>query len=247
VTTDRVELYRRLPLTADADWWAKLAAHSPDGRVLYVGCGTGRLALRVAREVTELVGVDVDADMLAAFRERLLDDPTLSRRIRLVEGRAEELSLGERFGLVILPSSLLNGMPGPSARTAAVRQAARHCHPDGAVVLQVLNPYWMACEDPGARGRLEPEDGGAAVDVTIENLGFDAWEQRQRARIVYRFADGARLVDELDAVALYPRELRALAHQAGLEIVDTWGPEPGASELGLGGGTWHLVCRLRRT
>lgn len=246
MSDDRVRLYRRLPPTADSEWWAKLAAHSPDGRVLYVGCGTGRLAVGMAREATEVVAVDSDARMLAAFRERL-DGTALADRIRLVEARAEELSLGERFGLVVLPSSLLNGITDPGARASALRQAARHCAPEGAVVLQVLNPFWMACDDPTAAGRLEPTDGGPAVDVTIEHLGFDAWEQRQRARIVYRFADGEELVDEVDAVALYPRELRALVHQAGLEITDTYGAEPGASELGRHGGSWHLVARSRRS
>lgn len=245
MSDDRVRLYRRLPATADTEWWAKLAGHSPDGRVLYVGCGTGRLAVGMAREASEVVAVDSDPAMLAAFRERLAGEP-VADRVRLVEARAEELSLGERFGLVVLPSSLLNGIDDPAARTSAVRQAARHCHPDGAVVLQVLNPYWMACDDPSAAGRLEPADGSAGVDVTISSLGFDAWEQRQRARIVYRFADGEELVDELDAVALYPRELRALVHQAGLEVTDTYGAEPGASELGRHGGTWHLVARPRR-
>ena len=245
MNSDRVRLYRRRPPTADAEWWAKLAGHAPDGRVLYVGCGTGRLALSMAREATEVVAVDADAGMLAAFRERLVDHP-LADRVRLVEARAEELSLGDRFGLVVLPSSLLNGIDDPAARTSAVRQAARHCHPDGAVVLQVLNPYWMACDDPTASGRLQPSDGSGAIQVTIEQLGFDAWEQRQRARITYRFPDGERLVDELDAVALYPRELRALVHQAGLEVTDTYGADPGVSELGRDGGTWHLVARPRR-
>ncbi len=104
-----VRLYRRLPETPDADWWAGLAGGSPDGRVLYVGCGTGRLALPVARKATALVGVDHDAAMLAAFRERLDREPDLAERIRLVEADASTLNLGDRFGLVVLPSNLLNG------------------------------------------------------------------------------------------------------------------------------------------
>lgn len=245
MTDDRLRLYRRLPVTGEAHWWSEKAARSPDGRVLYVGCGTGRLAAVLGEVVTELVGVDVDPGMLRAFRARLDDEPRLAERIRLVESPAEELELGERFGLVILPSNLLNGIVDPAARTAAVRRAAGHCSPDGQVVLQVLNPYWMACEDPSSHGRLDPRDGGAPIEVTIDHLGFDAWEQRQRARILYRFHDGEELVDEVDAVALYPRELRALAYQAGLEILETFGADPGHSELSVSGGSWHLVCRPR--
>lgn len=243
--TDRKRLYERLPATEDVAWWRQLVTGSVDGRVLYVGCGTGRLGVPLAQVATELVGVDHDPDMLRAFAGRV-EEEGLSDRVRLVDSGAAELDLGEdRFGLVILPSSLLNGIVDPAERTAAARAAAAHCHPDGQVVLQVLNPYWMACEDPSSRGRITPADGQPPIDVAIRMVGYDAWEQRQQARITYRFADGEELVDEIDAVALYPRELRALAFQAGLEVVDRWGAEPGRDPVSTSGGSWHLVCRPR--
>lgn len=156
MSDDRVDLYSRLPVTEDVDWWRGLAFDSPDGRVLYVGCGTGRLGAPLAEVCDELVGVDHDGGMLAAFHQRVEGDPDLAGRVRLVEADAVDLDLGESFGLVIIPSNLLNGIVDPTRRTAAARAAARHCAPDGRVVLQVLNPYWMACEDPSSRGRIQP-------------------------------------------------------------------------------------------
>lgn len=240
--SDRVDLYSRLPATEDLDWWRDLAFRSPDGRVLYVGCGTGRLGAPLAEVCDEMVGVDNDPEMLAAFQRRIEGDPDLAGRVRLVEADAAELDLGETFGLVILPSNLLNGITDPGERTEVARAAARHCRADGRVVLQVLNPYWMACQDPSARGRIQPSDGSPAIDVAIRMLGFDAWEQRQRATITYRFADGTELADDVDAVALYPRELRALAFQAGLRVDERWGSRPGKDDVTTEGGSWHLVC-----
>lgn len=243
---DQLRLYERLPATEDVTWWQDLGSRARGGRVLYVGCGTGRLAIPIAEVCQELVAVDRDPDMLAAFRARI-DGSAVAERIRLVQGEAAELDVDGDFGLVVLPSSLLNGIHDPAERTAAARAAAARCRPDGHVVLQVLNPYWMACDDPSARGRITAADGGQPIDVAIRMIGFDAWEQRQQARITYRFTDGEELVDEIDAVALYPRELRALAFQAGLEVVERWGAVPGQDDLGVGGGSWHLVCRRRGT
>lgn len=241
---EQLRLYERLPATEDVAWWRDRAASAPGGRVLYVGSGTGRLAIPIAEVSTELVAVDRDPDMLSAFAARIQGTP-LAARIELVRAEAAELDLPGSFGLVVLPSSLLNGIHDPAERTAAARAAAGLCRPDGHVVLQVLNPYWMACDDPSARGRITGADGGEPVDVAIRMVGFDAWEQRQQARITYRFADGEELVDEIDAIALYPRELRALAFQAGLDVVERWGALPGQDELGVSGGSWHLVCRPR--
>lgn len=240
----RSELYERLPATDDVTWWRERAAAAPGRRVLYVGCGTGRLAIPIAEVCDELVAVDRDPEMLRTFAARI-EGTELADRIELVESEAAELRVDGRFGLVVLPSSLLNGIHDPAERTAATRAAASSCGPDGRVVLQVLNPYWMAGDDRSARGRISAAEGGESIDVAIRMLGFDAWEQRQQASITYRFADGEELVDEIDAIALYPRELRALAFQAGLDIVERWGAVPGRDELALTGGSWHLVCRPR--
>lgn len=238
-----VELYRRLPVTTTDAWWVSRAAASSDGRVLYLGCGTGRLALPIAEACELLVGVDVDRGMLEAFAERLAGP--LRDRVRLIRGSAAEVDVGERFGLVVLPSNLLNGLVEPDQRAALMRTAAGHCREDGEVVLQVLNPYWMAAQQGGGVGALEPEPGGERVEVSIEELSFDAWEQRQQGTLVYRFPDGSQLTDRVDAVALYPIELRAMASQAGLEIVERRGADPARDALGVPGGTWHLVCRPR--
>lgn len=241
---NNARLYERLPATEDVTWWQDLASRAPGGRVLYVGCGTGRLAIPMAQVCQELVGVDRDPDMLEALEARLQGTP-VAARVRIVASEAAELDVDGEFGLVVLPSSLLNGIHDPAERTAAARAAAAACRSDGLVVLQVLNPYWMACDDPSARGRIGSADGSEPIDVAIRMVGFDAWEQHQQARITYRFADGEELVDDIDAVALYPRELRALAYQAGLDIVERWGAVPGQDELAVAGGSWHLVCRPR--
>lgn len=240
---DRTRLYQRLPVTEDVAWWSERASHAPGGTVLYLGCGTGRLAAPLAQVARRLVGVDIDPAMLAAFRARL-DASELAGRVALVQADVARLDLdGARFGLVVLPSSLLNGITDPDARAATLTAAAAHCAQDGQVVLQVLNPYWMAHHDPSVRGRLEPADGGPPTEVVIRQLDFDPWAQRQRAQITYRFPDGEEMADDVDAVAIHPQELRALTRAAGLRIVERWGARPGSDPLSAAGATWHLICR----
>ena len=54
----------------DVAFWRRLAA-AQDGRVLELGCGTGRITCRSLAMATAIVGVDRSAEMLARGRQRL--------------------------------------------------------------------------------------------------------------------------------------------------------------------------------
>ena len=236
---ERARLYDRLPLTTDAGWWQEQAAGAPGGRVLYLGCGTGRLALAMASVCDHLTAVDHDPAMLGRFRARLVAASGAADRVRLVEADVRDLALDERFGLVVAPTNLLNELVTPEGRHAFLTAAARHCRPDGRVVVQVLNPYPLVCEQGEVWGFIDaPMD--EPVQVTMTALDYDPWSQRHGARLVYRFEDGDELTDEVDAALLFPGELVAVAATAGLRVVAAWGGAPGEGPPERDDGSWHL-------
>lgn len=249
-------LWARLPATADVGWWAAHAAASPDGRVLYLGAGTGRLLLPVAERARSTVAVERRPAVAAVLRERLEAEPELAERVIVVEADVRDLAGGEDapapagwFGRVLLPSSLLNELVDPADRLAVLRAAAHRCAHDGRVVLQVLNPYWLVAGPDVEEGALVPAGGGVPMPVVVHRVEQWAWAQRHRLRIVYTLDPGApgvpaeRATDELDVVALFPRELEQLCRRAGLVVEERWGSMPGETVLDRRGGTWHLVCR----
>src|ERR1700730_13684827 len=93
------QLYAQLP-DATALWpWLELAqAAAPP--LLYLGIGTGRLAVPLHAAGIELVGVDSHPGMLERLRRRLPG-------MELTQSRIEDLSLGRQFSLVIVPSNIL--------------------------------------------------------------------------------------------------------------------------------------------
>ena len=50
--------------------------------------------------------------------------------------------------------------------------------------------------------------------------------------------------DELDAAAVFPVELTLMLEAEGLEVVEAWGAEPGASEPEADDGAWHVLARV---
>ena len=59
----------------DLPLWLELAAATPGGRVLDIGCGTGRVALPLAHAGHPVTAVDIDAALLAALARRALALP----------------------------------------------------------------------------------------------------------------------------------------------------------------------------
>src|SRR5438552_16029754 len=157
--------YARLP---DADqiepWLSWCRAATPP--VLYLGIGAGRLAVPLAAQGVELVGVDAHPAMLEAVGRRLPG-------IRLHRGLIEELDLGRRFDLVIGPSSVLGS-------AANLRAAARHLAPGGRIGLELMNPHWLLAGDhPGVR---VPERSGDHVRIEVDYPGGYIQEANIRLR-----------------------------------------------------------------
>lgn len=85
----------------DVRFWREFALRAR-GRVLELGCGTGRVTLPLARAGVPIVGVDRSAEMLALARRRLRRAGLLAQSARLPRSlpsaRLQEASI-ERVGL----------------------------------------------------------------------------------------------------------------------------------------------------
>jgi SAM-dependent methyltransferase len=109
--------------------------------VLDAGCGTGRVAIELDRRGVEVMGVDVNASMLATARER-------APHIRWVESDLTELDLGRSFDVVLMAGNVpLFTAPGTEA--ALVAACARHIAEGGSLVagFQLGRSYELADYD----------------------------------------------------------------------------------------------------
>lgn len=94
--------------------------------VLDAGCGTGRVAIELARHGIEVVGVDVDDSMLATARHR-------APEIGWHRGDLADLDLGRTFDVVVMAGNV----PLFTARgtePALVAGVARHVVPGGVLI-----------------------------------------------------------------------------------------------------------------
>jgi SAM-dependent methyltransferase len=121
--------------TIDLRHWERLAARA--GRsVLELGCGSGRVALHLARRGFEVLGVDNDPVLVAA-----LDARARERRAPAEALVADVLALdlGRRFDAVIAPMQLVQLLAGADERRLCLAGIAAHLRPTGLAAVALVD------------------------------------------------------------------------------------------------------------
>ena len=129
-------LYDLRPITwpGEIDYYRQLAAQrGPTARVLEVACGTGRVAIELAREGFNLTGVDLSGEMLAVARAKV----GVAANPRFVLGDMRTFELGDRFDLALVPAHSFQFMTNADDQVAALRRIAEHLVPGGGLAVHV--------------------------------------------------------------------------------------------------------------
>jgi SAM-dependent methyltransferase len=124
--------------------------HCPrPGRLLDLGCGTGRLLIPFARRGFRVLGVDLSEEMLAVAREKAAG---AGASIDLLRANLTELDglREESFDYATCLFSTLGMVAGAAQRRRAVEHAFRVLRPGGRFVLHVHN-RWFNFWDPVGR------------------------------------------------------------------------------------------------
>jgi 2-polyprenyl-3-methyl-5-hydroxy-6-metoxy-1,4-benzoquinol methylase len=105
---------------------ASLVRSLDPGSVLDAGCGSGRVAIELAHHGIEVIGVDVDASMIAEARR-------LAPGLAWVQADLASLALGRLFDVVVMAGNVPLFCP-VADRSALVGACASHVTPGGALV-----------------------------------------------------------------------------------------------------------------
>ncbi len=119
---------------------ADLVASYAPASVLDAGCGTGRVAIELARRGIEVVGTDLDEDLLA---RAIAKAPDLS----WVPSDLADLDLGRTFDAVVLAGNVVPFVAA-ARRGPAVAACARHLGPGGRLIAGFqLQSRWPTAAD----------------------------------------------------------------------------------------------------
>ncbi len=117
---------RRAAAGEDVHGEANFVQRFEPGSVLDAGCGTGRVGRELARRGIDVVGVDIDADMLDTAR----------RKAPEVDWRLADLGtvdLARTFDAVVMAGNVMIFVE-PGTEEAVVANMARHLNPEGLLI-----------------------------------------------------------------------------------------------------------------
>ena len=145
-------------------------ARSAGGRVLEVGCGTGRILLPIARSGHTIEGLDSSPQMLARCEAKLrAESDPVRGRVTLQQGDARSFDLGRQFDLVIAPFRVVQHLTTIDAQLGFLSSVAKHLAPGGRFTFDVFNPDFA---------KLVSADGTERQDTPETPMAGGRWFRR---------------------------------------------------------------------
>lgn len=221
-------------LTEDVDYrgkgkYLKELAEKHGGRfrlVLDLACGTGSLAVELARQGVEVIAVDGSREMLAQAMNKSFG---LTPPILYLCQEMEELDLYGTVDTTLCILDSLNHLPGKDAIREVFRRVHLFTEPGGLFLFDMNTPEKHRDRLGGStfvreteevcciwQNTWEPENGDNGVDI---DLDFFVWEGEDRYR---RYSESFREV-------AFPREeIARLLRETGFQLLETQGDYTGA-------------------
>jgi SAM-dependent methyltransferase len=207
----------------DVHWYRRLAEEA-GGPVLELACGAGRVAVALAADGYEVVGLDLAPYLLGRAAEHARRRGVLGR-CTFVHGDMRAFDLGRRFPLVLLPYNSLGYLLTEDEVRSCLGAVAAHLGPGGLFALQITpfevhepgRPRAFLASGPWEDGRLEMYERAEAEPERHLTHYDEEYHLRRPGHppLLYR--------QRLTLRSWYRADLEALLAERGFRLRAVWG------------------------
>jgi SAM-dependent methyltransferase len=210
---------------ADLTLWDELAGPAPRD-VLDLGCGTGRVSVRLARRGHRVTAADLEPAFLEEAARRA---QAWNVDLDTVAADARSFDLGRRFDLVLAPMQLVQLFHGSEERIAMLKAVAAHLRPGGRFAAALMSlegedlgdeyippgpdmrdvDGWVYSSQPVA---VRPLDGGTAISLDRERtiVAPDGARTSEPSEIRLELLSPEEFEEEIAAAGLAPAGRRVI-------------------------------------
>jgi len=217
-----VDRVQRELITASEQFYIE-QARERGGRVLELGCGSGRLTIPLAQSGIDIIGADLSLSMLQRALAKTL---IAGLKVSFVQADMRQFEFGARFSTILIPGNSLLHLLAIEDLRRCFASVRRHLAPGGKLVFDISK--WDLARLARAHGErrlvlrvTHPERGEITVQETAE---YDAAEQTRR--VVWYLSASDEPDFQIIAYRLrviFPQELVLLLDYAGFRLETRYG------------------------
>lgn len=202
------------------------------GPVLEIACGTGRVAIPIARLGLTVTGLDIAPGMLDMARKKSAGLPT-----RWVQGDGRTFDLGQQFRLIYLTGNAFQAFLTNGDQRSLLQKVRAHLHGGGLFAFETRNPLiGRSAARDGLFVKLETIEQEEAWPSYIDQQGREVSVAKTRvydhvSQILHwttyrRWYEGGQEQTKVTRIALrytFPEELRAVLEYNGFSVLRRYG------------------------
>ncbi len=189
--------------------------------VLDLACGSGRIAIRLARLGHYIDGIEISEDMLSLFAmEMSKESPDVAARISVHHGDMTKFTLPKKFDLVVVGVTSISLLRTSDQRAGLFAEACRHLAEGGRLIFDVLNlegdrykkfdnflDVWSDESDEGTEvaiigQKFFPDEGLFCFNAYREFIHWDGLTDRALGSSTKVILSKATLIGEMEAAGL---------------------------------------------
>ena len=197
--------------SGDLPLWEELAGEA-GGPILDLGCGTGRVALHLARRGHVTVGLDRDTELIAALRERARGLP-----LQALVGDARSFELEQGIALALAPMQMLQLLADSSERVECLACVGDQLLAGGRIAMSIVEALPLESEGQLPLPDVREVDGWVYSSLPLDAV--DVGEEIVIQRLRQTVSPAGELSEEENEIrirTLAAAELEREGAEAGL-------------------------------
>lgn len=231
---------RRVKFSEDIPFWLNQAKRY-GAPILELGCGTGRVAIPLAKAGFSVTGIDLSDSMLSQAQKKAKSENV---EVEWIIGDIRNFDLNKKFQLIIFPLNTICHLYTLEDLEGCLLCVKKHLKPNGRFITSTFNPRLdILMRDPSKHYPHAEYEGPDGKVVVTETNWYDRAKQINNIKLFYRYKD-KEVIENLTMRIYFPQELDALLKYNGFEIEYKYGDydeSPFMSDS-----PWQLVvCKLQ--
>lgn len=187
--------------------------------ILELGCGTGRIAIPLAKAGYKVTGIEYEQEMIDILQQKQYPESNL----KVYCGDARTFQLDQKFDVILLSCNFINHFINSNDLLMILMNSKKHLKGNGFIIIDCSAPdFTSMIENNGMEEVLEFKTSKGTVIKDYFCAKYDFLNQIETDTIRLEEYDGSKLLRtaEINETLTYylPREIRALVSEANLNI-----------------------------